>query len=110
MKISELKKGDFFKLSENGCVYVRDSYDRSSKKYECYKYDDINAFRYLKGNKDTKKNVDDYLKQIQRVKEEEQKAIDAGAKSSNQVNTDRSAYLDNLFRSSIAFIKASLRF
>lgn len=52
MKISELKKGDFFKLSENGCVYVRDSYDRSSKKYECYKYDDINAFRYLKGSKE----------------------------------------------------------
>lgn len=52
MKISELKKGEFFKLSENGCVYVRDSYDRSSKKYECYKFDDVNSFRYLKGNKD----------------------------------------------------------
>ena len=49
---NELKKGDFFKLSENGCVYVRDSYDRSSKKYECFKYDDINSFRYLKGSKE----------------------------------------------------------
>lgn len=52
MKISELKKGDFFKLSENGCVYVRGDYDRSSKKYECYKFDDVNSFRYLKGSKD----------------------------------------------------------
>lgn len=52
MKISELKKGDFFKLSENGCIYVRGDYDRSSKKYECYKFDDVNSFRYLKGSKD----------------------------------------------------------
>lgn len=52
MKISELKKGDFFKLSENGCVYVRGSYDRSLKKYECYKYDDVNSFRCFKGCKE----------------------------------------------------------
>ena len=52
MKISELRKSDFFKLSENGCVYVRGDYDRSLKKYVCYKFDDINSFRYLKGSKD----------------------------------------------------------
>ena len=52
MSISKLKKGEFFKLSDNGCVYVRGDYDRSSKKYECYKYDDVNSFRYLKGCKE----------------------------------------------------------
>lgn len=52
MKISELKKGDFFKLSKNGWLYVRGDYDRSSKKYECYEFDGVNSFCYLEGNKD----------------------------------------------------------
>lgn len=52
MKIKELKKGDFFKLTENGCVYVRSDYIKADKKYECYKYDDINSFRYFKGDKE----------------------------------------------------------
>lgn len=51
-KISELKKGDFFKLSENGWLYVRGDYDRSSKRYECYEIDDVNGCRYLEGSKD----------------------------------------------------------
>lgn len=51
-RINELKKGDFFKLHENGCVYVRSDYDRSSKKYECYKFDDINSYHQFKGNKE----------------------------------------------------------
>lgn len=40
--ISHLKKGDFFKLRENGKVYVRAEFDRSSKRYMYYDFDDVN--------------------------------------------------------------------
>lgn len=40
--ISHLKKGDFFKLQPNGRVYVRGEYDRSSRKYSYYDFDDVN--------------------------------------------------------------------
>ena len=57
MTIRELKKGEFFlvKALENPTenqVYVRGDYDRSQKKYECYKFSDINSIRYFKGDKD----------------------------------------------------------
>ena len=42
--IKELKEGDFFRLSSSGTapVWVRGEYNRSTKKYECYKFDDVN--------------------------------------------------------------------
>lgn len=49
--IKDLKVGDFFKLKENGRVYVRDSYNRSTKKYEYHEFDDINRFHECKGTK-----------------------------------------------------------
>ena len=57
MKISELKKGDFFtkKPTENPTdsqVWIRGDYVRSEKKYECQRFDDISAFCYLPGNKE----------------------------------------------------------
>ena len=57
MTIRELKKGDYFTMkpidnpSENQ-VFVRGDYDRSERKYECYKFSDICSFRYLKGDKE----------------------------------------------------------
>lgn len=39
--IKDLKVGDYFKLTPNGRVYVRDTYNRSSKKYEYYDFDDV---------------------------------------------------------------------
>lgn len=53
-KISELQKGEFFTLSscvsaDCNKVYCRGAYDRSSKKFECYKFSDINASRLLAG-------------------------------------------------------------
>ncbi len=52
--LKDLKKGEFFKrVSKKGignCVYVKGEYDKSSKTYECYKYNDINSFVYLKGD------------------------------------------------------------
>ena len=53
MILKELKKGEFFKLKENSKkVYVKDEYDRSTKKFCCYNYEDINDFREFKGNKE----------------------------------------------------------
>lgn len=47
--INKLKKGDYFKLNDKGrTVYVYDGYNRSTKKYEAYKFDDIGAFREFK--------------------------------------------------------------
>lgn len=52
--LKDLKKGELFKrVSKKGigtAVYVRGDYDKSSKTYECYKYEDINSFINLKGN------------------------------------------------------------
>ena len=54
--ISQLKKGDFFTLipieePKESQVYVRDEYNRSTKKYEAYKFEDISDFREFKGDK-----------------------------------------------------------
>ena len=61
---------------------------------------------YLKGDKETKKRVDDYVKQIQVVKDAEKKAIETGASGSKQVNSDRTSYLENLFGNTEAITKA----
>lgn len=55
MTVKELKKGEFFTLKpiENPTeskVFIRGEYDRTSKKYECQKFSDMNAFRYLKAD------------------------------------------------------------
>lgn len=59
MKLKELKKGDFFTLKPHGedrvsdsQVYIRGEYDRSEKKYNCGRYDDINYSRYFSGDKE----------------------------------------------------------
>lgn len=50
--VKELKKGEFFKLKESANrVYVRDDYDRSEKKYSCFAFDDVCAYRMFKGDK-----------------------------------------------------------
>ena len=52
-ELKELKKGDFFKLKDldAATVYVKGEYDRSTKTYSCFKFDDVNAEIFLKGNK-----------------------------------------------------------
>lgn len=53
MKLKDLQKGDFFRLNEKAKkTYVKDDYDRSSKAYCCYNYEDINDFKFFKGNKE----------------------------------------------------------
>lgn len=48
-QLRELKKGDFFRLSSSDTapVWVRGEYNRSTKKYECYKFDDVNHWAEL---------------------------------------------------------------
>lgn len=51
VELRKVKQGDFFKLSENGKVYVRGYYERSCKKYEAYLYDDINHESFIKASR-----------------------------------------------------------
>lgn len=55
--IKDLKVGDYFKLTVNGRVYVRATYNRSTKKYEYYDFDDVNHWHDCKG---TKKVITDF--------------------------------------------------
>jgi hypothetical protein len=52
--IRNLKKGEFFRLSDRATapVWVRGEYVREVKKYSAYKYDDINHERLLPGDKE----------------------------------------------------------
>lgn len=53
MTIRELKKGEYFRLSdrETAPVWVRGEYVREATKYSTYKYDDVNHERLLPGDK-----------------------------------------------------------
>lgn len=51
VELRKVKKGDFFRLSENGKVYFRGYYERSCKKFEAYWYDDINHESFFKGSR-----------------------------------------------------------
>lgn len=57
MKLKELKRGEFFvRKPMNGQeakasqVYIKQDYDRSTKKYWCQKWDDISRVIELKGD------------------------------------------------------------
>ena len=50
--IKSLKPGTFFKMSPTSkIVYIRGSYDRSEKKYECQRFDDISVCIYCAGSR-----------------------------------------------------------
>ena len=56
MKQTELrnvKHGDFFRLSnsEIAPVWVRGDYNRASKKFEAYKYDNVNYWNEFRGSR-----------------------------------------------------------
>lgn len=57
MKLKELKHGDFFtrkpmngQEAKESQVYIKDDYDRSTKKYWCQKWNDISKGIELKGD------------------------------------------------------------
>lgn len=60
--LSSVRKGEYFTLTNkvkcneddevlSRYVYVRSDYDRDSKKYEVYKFDDVNNYRFMKGTR-----------------------------------------------------------
>lgn len=51
VKIKEVRPGHMFRFTFTGPVWVRDEYIRGSKKYSCYKYDDVNKETFLKGDR-----------------------------------------------------------
>ena len=50
IELRRLCRGDLFSLAGNddAPVWVRDEYDRSEKKYLCYKWDDVNHWTYMR--------------------------------------------------------------
>lgn len=57
MKIKDLKKGAFFTKKpvdnpKESQVWIRGEYDRSEKKYECTRFDDISCSCFLPGSKE----------------------------------------------------------
>jgi hypothetical protein len=55
MTIKELKRGDFFtkkaiEYPTESQVWVRGEYDRSSRKYECHRWDDVNRICLMKAD------------------------------------------------------------
>lgn len=44
MTIEKLKKGQYFKLINGSAVLVFDGYNRFTRKYSYYRFDDINRF------------------------------------------------------------------
>lgn len=54
--IMDLKKGDFFtkrpiEEPREAQVWVRGDYDRSSRRYECHRFDDVNSTCFLIGGR-----------------------------------------------------------
>ena len=49
--INKVKQGTYFKLkdTETAPVWVRGEYIRAERKYSCYKYDDVNHEKMMKG-------------------------------------------------------------
>ena len=57
MKLKELKKGEYFtrkavEYPTEKQVWVRGSYDRSTKKYDCWRFDDVCISTEIPGNKE----------------------------------------------------------
>lgn len=55
MILKELKKGEYFTRKNipyptDNQVYIRGDYDRTSKKYSCLHFNDINREIFLKGD------------------------------------------------------------
>ena len=50
IELRKLGRCDLFRLAGNddAPVWVRDEYDRSERKYLCYKWDDVNHWTYMR--------------------------------------------------------------
>ena len=45
-----VKKGDYLRLAEKGPVWIRGEYDRTAKKYEITRADDVGHSSFRKGD------------------------------------------------------------
>lgn len=57
MKLKDLKKGDWFTLKnisepKDNQVWIKNEYNRSSKKYLCIRWSDISDSKEISGNKE----------------------------------------------------------
>lgn len=59
VRLRDIRRGSFFhrinkrmggEYCELSTVWCKGEYDRSDKKFECYKYEDVNDFRLLRGD------------------------------------------------------------
>lgn len=53
MKTTTIKaasKGEYIRLRSGSAVYIRGEYVRDIKRYALYRFDDVNAYRYVKGD------------------------------------------------------------
>lgn len=46
--IERVKKGDYFRIPNASRVYVRDDYNRFTRTYDGYRFDDVNHFKQWK--------------------------------------------------------------
>lgn len=53
VQLRQVKQGDYFRLADTPTapVWVREDYNRSTRKYECYKYNDINHLGEFNGTR-----------------------------------------------------------
>lgn len=53
IELRKVKREEFFRLanSETSPLWIRGEYDRSDKRFECYKYDNINHFSEFTGKR-----------------------------------------------------------
>ena len=49
--LREVKKGEYFKISHNGRVWVKGDYVCSEKKFSCFLWEDINRERFLRADR-----------------------------------------------------------
>ena len=61
MKLKDLKKGDWFTLKnfsepKDNQVWIKNEYNRSSKKYICIRYSDISDLKEVSGDKEVYTN------------------------------------------------------
>lgn len=48
--LKDVKRGDYFSLRPDGPLYVRNHYDRVSKRYSISPYEDVNRELFRKGS------------------------------------------------------------
>lgn len=51
VELRKVKQGEFFKLYENGWIYVRGYYERSRKRYEAYLFDCVYYESFIEGSR-----------------------------------------------------------